>query len=466
MDRKIKKCRRIVLGIGVFVMTAVFTGCAGEQDPKTAETLLQMMEKESEFVKSMKCNLILEAETGNAGSASGVKMDLDMETDRKSEAVHAKGQIEVNVQGGGYTLDTEIYQTEEKDETVSYTNMQNTWSRSPAEDAEIELSPEIAEEIAEEFAEEAGSLTLEEETAEVNGKACYKLTGAVAGDVLEGAADAKMLNSLGLGGRLTEGALEQMRFPCEILVYQEELLPARIFVDLKESAAETLGFGENEINTYYMDLTILEYNTAEKVQVPEEVRTQVKNGPVVTGIDQFTAEDVGEMDAASKSEALGESWDSYTVQLNDAVVTLPCAAADLEAAGLKMDQSVTAEDQTVEIGEYITGYYNDTVGNRLKVTLVNPSAEALPVSQCLIGSISVDTKALEAGGLTVQFPGGVQIGSLKEDVLKKYGECEDVFENESVSMYTWHDAEHFFRSCQINFDPDGKVLSMQMNCQE
>ena len=186
----------------------------------------------------------------------------------------------------------------------------------------------------------------------------------------------------------------------------------------------------------------------------------------MTGIDQFTAEDVGEMDAASKSEALGESWDSYTVQLNDAVVTLPCAAADLEAAGLKMDQSVTAEDQTVEIGEYITGYYNDTAGNRLKVTLVNPSAEALPVSQCLIGSISVDTKALEAGGLTVQFPGGVQIGSLKEDVLKKYGECEDVFENESVSMYTWHDAEHFFRSCQINFDPDGKVLSMQMNCQE
>ena len=53
---------------------------------------------------------------------------------------------------------------------MSYTNMQNTWSRSPAEDAEIELSPEIAEEIAEEFAEEAGSLTLEEETAEVNGK--------------------------------------------------------------------------------------------------------------------------------------------------------------------------------------------------------------------------------------------------------------------------------------------------------
>ena len=73
MDRKIKKCRRIVLGIGVFVMTAVFTGCAGEQKPKTAETLLQMMEKESESVKSMKCNLILEAETGNAGSASGVK---------------------------------------------------------------------------------------------------------------------------------------------------------------------------------------------------------------------------------------------------------------------------------------------------------------------------------------------------------------------------------------------------------
>lgn len=463
MNQKIKRRnRRIGLGIGAIVMAAAFTGCAGNKEPETAESLLQMMEKESESVKSMKCNLVLEAETATADAVSGVKMDLDMETDRKSETVHAKGQIEVNVQGGGYTLDTEIYQTEEKDETVSYTNIQNTWSRSPAKEAEIELSPEIAEEIA----EEATSLTLEGDAVEVNSKACYKLTGTIGGEVLEGIADPKMLNSLGLGGRLTEDVLERMQLPCEIAVYKEEMLPARVYIDLKDSAAELIGSDENEINEYYLDLTILEYNTAEKVQVPEEVRAQAKDGPVVTGIDQFTAEDVNEMNAASKSETLGESWNSYTVQLNDTVVTLPCAAADLEAAGLQLDSSVTAADQIVEIGEYTMGYYTDASGNRLKVTLVNPSSEALPAAQCLVGSISADTKALEAGGLTVLFPGGVQIGSLKEDVLKTYGDCEDIFENESVSMYTWHDAESYFRSCQINFDANGKVMSMQMNCQE
>lgn len=58
------------------------------------------------------------------------------------------------------------------------------------------------------------------------------------------------------------------------------------------------------------------------------------------------------------------------------------------------------------------------------------------------------------------------LGSAKEDVLKKYGECEDIFENDSVSMYTWHDETYYFRSCQIHFDAAGTVISMQMNCQE
>ncbi len=460
-EMKKKKGKRYVW-IGALMLSAIFAGCVGNKKPETAESLLQMMEKESGSVKSMKSNMILEAETKEAGNVSGVKLDLDIETERKSETVHANGKIAVNVQGGGYTVDTEIYQTEEHDETISYTKIQNTWLRSLSEDAEIELSPDIAEEIAEEVKE----LTLAEGTEEVNGKMCYKLTGVIGGDVLEGVADPQILNALGLGGKLTDETLERMEFPCEILIYQEELLPARIYIDMKTDIAKMFGYEENEINRYYLDLTISEYNTVDKLEVPQNVREQAKNEKAVSGIDQFTAEDVNEMNAASKETTLGENWNSYTVQLNDSVVTLPCAGTDLEAAGFQIDQSATAAEQIVEIGEYSLGYYVDAAGNRLKVTFVNPSTEALPVRQCLIGSISTDAKSLTAGGLTIRFPGGIQIGSAKDEVLEKYGECEDVFENESVSMYTWHDAERYFRSCQINFDADGNVMSMQMNCQE
>ena len=40
---------------------------------------------------------------------------------------------------------------------------------------------------------------------------------------------------------------------------------------------------------------------------------------------------------AAASSGLGTSWDSYTVQINDKVLTFPCTKADIEAAGLSMD---------------------------------------------------------------------------------------------------------------------------------
>lgn len=93
---------------------------------------------------------------------------------------------------------------------------------------------------------------------------------------------------------------------------------------------------------------------------------------------------------------MDETWDSYTIRLNDTVVTLPCEAAEFEAAGLQLDPSVTSADELVEIGEYTLGYYVDAAGNRLKVLFVNPSTETLPVRQCLIGSIAADADSLAA----------------------------------------------------------------------
>lgn len=47
---------------------------------------------------------------------------------------------------------------------------------------------------------------------------------------------------------------------------------------------------------------------------------------------------------AAASSELGTSWDSYTVQINDKVLTFPCTKADIETAGLSMDTDYTAEN--------------------------------------------------------------------------------------------------------------------------
>lgn len=68
---------------------------------------------------------------------------------------------------------------------------------------------------------------------------------------------------------------------------------------------------------------------------------------------------------AEQSKELGAKWDSYTVQINDKVLKLPCSLADLEATGLKLDREYTPEDYVVNAGEYELAWFEDETEIRL-----------------------------------------------------------------------------------------------------
>ena len=53
---------------------------------------------------------------------------------------------------------------------------------------------------------------------------------------------------------------------------------------------------------------------------------------------------------AAASSGLGTSWDSYTVQINDAVVTFPCEVSKLEETGLTLDTDDKSEDYVINKG--------------------------------------------------------------------------------------------------------------------
>lgn len=174
-------------------------------------------------------------------------------------------------------------------------------------------------------------------------------------------------------------------------------------------------------------------------------------------------EPVKEMVPAVQSSELGENWDSYTVQINDKVLTLPCTVADLETAGVTLDVEDTPEDYIVNSEEYMYVYFEDVNGNELMVELFNFGEGSKTVKECLVGGISVDDYSLEEGGMTVIFPGGVQIGMTEEEVVAKYGEAGDVYEGEGLLAYTWSDEMSYYKSCEIDFDSEtGKVVTMDM----
>ena len=116
---------------------------------------------------------------------------------------------------------------------------------------------------------------------------------------------------------------------------------------------------------------------------------------------------------AAASSGLGTSWDSYTVQINDKVLTFPCTKADVEAAGLSMDTEYTAENYMVNANEYELVYFMDANDNEIMAYAINNTDTAMEVKDCLIGGVSVDDYDLENGGLTVIFPGRASDGCFK-----------------------------------------------------
>ena len=163
------------------------------------------------------------------------------------------------------------------------------------------------------------------------------------------------------------------------------------------------------------------------------------------------------------SGELGDTWDTYTVQINDKVVTLPCTIEDIEAAGLALDTDDTPEDYIINGREYEFVYFEDAGGNYIMADAINLTDSAKTVKECMIGGIYVHDYSFTGEGLTVIFPGGIKIGAAKEDVLAKYGETDDVYEGDSITMYTWSADHSYYSNCDIDLDAEtGLVTSISL----
>lgn len=186
-----------------------------------------------------------------------------------------------------------------------------------------------------------------------------------------------------------------------------------------------------------------DYNTS---TIVEQVKNQVE--------DEEENSEMKKAEAVTLSGELGTTWDSYTVQINDTVLTLPCAAADLEAVGLYMDTDDTPESYVINPDEYAFTYFLDQNGNEICVDFVNLGEEAKTIKECIVGGISVDDYLFEDETLTVIFPGGIKIGSTKDEVLAAFGKPDDEYENEGYSSYSWYSEESYYNCFDLTFSDD------------
>lgn len=158
------------------------------------------------------------------------------------------------------------------------------------------------------------------------------------------------------------------------------------------------------------------------------------------------------------SEDLGDSWKSYTVQINDAVMTFPCDVSKLEEAGLTLDTDDTSEDYVINKDDYELVYFQDSNENSLMFIVTNKTDSAKTIKECKVSGVYVDEYDVEDGSLTVIFPGNIQVGMDISDVEAKWGESSDIYEGEYSHTYSWYD-EDTYNYCTVSVDPETKKVT-------
>lgn len=261
--------RKIIAAIIMLVMTATLVvGCGKKATP---ENLFKDMGKNLEKTKSVSSNMKIEASLSDGTSTIGLSMDMDMDSTKKPEAAYGKGKVKMMVGGSDIGMDMELYQVEENDETITYMNAVDQWTRSEVDEEESMTDPEFVED----FSDMADAFRLSEELSKVNDKECFELVGKIKGEDLKEAIDGDMLDGLGLGEALDTKKLKDVQIPCTIDVYKDEILPARIYIDLKDVVAKLTGDSESGAlaENYYVEMTYMEYNKVKEIMVPDEVKS-------------------------------------------------------------------------------------------------------------------------------------------------------------------------------------------------
>ena len=161
----------------------------------------------------------------------------------------------------------------------------------------------------------------------------------------------------------------------------------------------------------------------------------------------MTLEFMAELDAAGAelyppSPELPNDWESFSIQINDTVYTLPVPLA------VFLDDGWVISEEDVDI--YLAGADSPSASYEwewvsltndreqdVSVCVFNTTESAIPVAESTVGGIHVIYGNYDFSGTELRLPGGLMLGwSTREDVLELYGQPDDSFESYSLTYET------------------------------
>ena len=194
----------------LFVLTGMLAGCSGRMTPKR---LLTDMEENMQNVTSSANHVEVAIQMEDVLDIRNVNMALDLENTTQPPAGYAKGTAKVKI-------------------------------------------------------------NLAKKTVKEDGKECYQMYGDVTGTELMGILGKDMVNAFHLVELPDEDAIRELKIPVIFEIYKDEMLPARILVDMSDVLNELYeSYGETtKVNLYSIDLKFTDFDQVDAIEVPEEVK--------------------------------------------------------------------------------------------------------------------------------------------------------------------------------------------------
>lgn len=242
-------------------------GCSGKMTPKK---LMSSVSKNLADAKSVSNTLSMYIELEDVLNTMKVSMDMQMQNTADPKAGHAKGTAEVDFSGTKVGSDIEIYQVNEGDEFVTYSSMYDKWSR---ESAANSVKSSFNGNLFQEADDSIKSFHIAEQAVQLDDKDCYQMYGDISGKELLGFMGADMMGAFGLVEIPAEEALVNLEIPVTIEVYQEELLPARVIIDMTDVMNDLYDEYDKStnVNDFTIELGYTGFDEVDKIEVPQDV---------------------------------------------------------------------------------------------------------------------------------------------------------------------------------------------------
>lgn len=162
--------------------------------------------------------------------------------------------------------------------------------------------------------------------------------------------------------------------------------------------------------------------------------TYLPHTSTLMSLEFMTELDASGAELYPPSPELPNDWESFSIQINDTVYTLPVPLAAFLDDGWVISEEDAGLSLAGAEGPYASYEWewvsltNDHEQD-ISVCVFNTTESTIPVAESTVGGIHVIYGNYDFSGTELRLPGGLMLGwATREDVLKLYGQPNDSFE--------------------------------------